>query len=63
METTASRMTIEHLGPDATNEDLRNFQQAVRHYQLREDATEQEATDVVFGDGDWMRNAHRLGLI
>ena len=50
METVASRMTIEHLGQDATEDDLRAFRLAVSY--SADD--EQTASDYYWNNGDWV---------
>lgn len=61
--TTASQMTIEHLGPDATERDLRGFRRAVARLMERDALTEQEATDLLWGNGDYYRRARKLRVL
>ena len=60
ISTTASKMTVEHLGSGATEDDLREFRDLVARVQARHHMSEQDATDAVWGDGDWTANAARL---
>lgn len=63
METTASEMTVDHLGDGATGQDLEDFRRYVKRAQDKLQVSEQEATDRVWGDGgDYIRNARRLGV-
>lgn len=61
MSTAYQNMTIEHLGPDATEADLNEFREicseAARLHPEIEDITE-----AVFGDGDYFANARKLGV-
>lgn len=59
----ANTMTVEHLGDGATDADLRQFRAFVIDLTFRHDLTEQEATDMLWGDGDWTANAVQLGLV
>lgn len=61
MATHYTDMTTEHLGPDATEQDLAEF------VEICEQAEElhpeiDDITEAVFGDGDYFRNARRLGV-
>jgi hypothetical protein len=56
-------MTTEHLGDNASEKDLAEFRQICEaakllHPELDDDAV----TDAVWGDGDYIRNARRLGV-
>ena len=62
MGTIASDMTIAHLGDEATEADLEEFRGYVDALMTRDGISEEEATDAVFGEGDWLENASRLGL-
>ena len=62
MESPASRMTTEHLGPDATDADLAEFRTWVRQLMQLRSLDEQTATDLLWGDGDYEANAFRFGL-
>lgn len=62
METTYRNMTVEHMGQGANGDDLAAFRAMCEAYQLRwPQATEREATDAIWGDGDWLRNA--MGIL
>ncbi len=64
-ESTYRTMTLEHLGADATAEDLALFQAACRHIQDTQRAawpplpvmTDAEVTGYIWGDGDWRGRA------
>jgi hypothetical protein len=58
MEPTYREMTVEHLGGVANGADLREFQAACAAYQAETGATDREATDYIWGDGDWLPRAH-----
>jgi len=61
--TTLHELTVEHLGPEATEGDLAQFRDWTRELIERGDATtEQEAVDLLWGGGDYYANASRLGL-
>lgn len=61
--TTYREMTAEHLGNNATDADLEGFRQMCEEAQrLRPELDDAAVTDEVWGDGDYMRNAHRLGV-
>jgi len=51
-------MTTEHLGDMATDEDLQLFRSACEAYQIRADCSDREATDYIYGRGDWLRRAY-----
>ncbi len=56
-------MTVEHLGPDATEADLAEFRTLCESAQaIHPDMDDAAATDAVFGDGDYFANARRLGV-
>lgn len=56
--TTYPRMTVEHLGSDATDIDLELFQLAcaIAHGQSPADSAG-AITDWMWGDGDWLKRA------
>ena len=54
-DSTYEEMTVEHLGDMATEEDVAQFREACRQYQLRTGASAQEATDYMWGSGDFLR--------
>jgi len=54
-------MTTEHLGPDATDDDLEDFRAICREAERLHPEIE-DITNEVFGDGDYFRNAKRLGV-
>lgn len=60
--TTLNDLTIEHLGDDATAQDLAQFKGWVRELMARDEMTDEDAIDALFGDGDYLANAQRLGL-
>ena len=60
MSSTFRELTVEHLGPEATPQDLALFQSACLILQEREDLSDAEATDVLWGDGDWYGRACRI---
>jgi hypothetical protein len=54
-------MDISDLGPDATEADLSEFRTiCVEAERLHPEI--ENITDAVFGDGDYFRNARRLGV-
>jgi len=53
MESTYTEMTVEHLGPEATESDLAEFRAACIAYRHRTGCTALEATDHVWGQGDY----------
>jgi hypothetical protein len=55
MEPTYQDMTIEHLGGIATDADLQEFRAACAVYQARTGCSDLEATDYMWGSGDWLR--------
>ena len=55
------KMTVEHLGPDATELDLIEFQSICLEAE-RLNPNIENITDAVFGDGDYLENAIRLGV-
>ena len=56
MQNTARLMTIEHLGGEATEADLRAFREAVLRYQCEECGRgEWAATELVWGQGDYLQ--------
>ena len=57
-------MTIEHLGPEATESDLAEFcGLCVRVQELHPELNDDAVTDAVFGDGDYFANAAKLGVV
>lgn len=61
MTTCYHDMTTEHLGPDATAADLAEFK-AICEEAERLHPEIEDITDAVWGDGDYYRNAKRLGV-
>ena len=60
---TVRTMTIEHLGSDATDNDLLEFRSICAEAQrLHPEMDDDAVTEAVFGDGDYCRNARRLGV-
>ena len=56
-------LTIEHLGSDATEDDLERFRGWCRELMQRDSIlTEKEAIDMLWGNGDYAENAKWLGL-
>lgn len=56
-------MTVEHLGSEATEADLEEFQACCMEAQrLHPELDDDEVTDAVFGQGMWDRNARNLGV-
>ena len=61
--TNYNEMTVEHLGTDATEHDLAEFQEICREAQrLNPEMDDDEITDAVWGEGDYFRNARQLGV-
>ncbi len=60
--TTLNSLTIEHLGEDATEQDLLQFGEWVLGLMDRDGLSEQDAIAAVWGDGDYISAATRLGL-
>ena len=56
-EPTYQEMAIEHLGDIATEQDLTDFRGACAAYQDSTGASDLEATDYIWDDGDWLRRA------
>jgi hypothetical protein len=54
---TYQEMTPDDLGNVATDADLQEFQSACVAYQDRTGASAKEATDYIWGDGDWLPRA------
>lgn len=61
--TTASEMTIEHMGQDATQDDLDRFRELVAELMRSDGISEEDATAALWGDGDYMSNAVLMGLM
>jgi len=62
--TTFREMETEHLGQDATENDLAEFVELCEQVQLlNPEWDDDETTEAVFGDGDYYRNAKRLGAV
>jgi hypothetical protein len=57
-----SDLTTEHLGQDATDEDLEEFKGYVARLMARDGLSESDAIEAVWGEGDYIGNATRLGL-
>jgi hypothetical protein len=57
-----SDLTVEHLGQDATDQDLEEFKGYVIRLMARDGLSESDAIDAIWGDGDYLSNAKRLGL-
>lgn len=56
-------MTVEHLGPDATEQDLVEFRAlCVEVQRIRPSMSDDAVTEAVFGDGDYFANAKKLGV-
>lgn len=60
--TTLNEMTVEHLGPDATDEDLEQFKDWARELMARDGLSESTAIDTLWNDGDYFSKASELGL-
>jgi hypothetical protein len=57
-ESTYKQMTVEHLGAAATEADLAAFVAACANYQVATGASDAEATDHIWHEGDcWARVA------
>jgi len=53
----------EFLGPEATAADVAEFCGICEEaHRLHPEMTADEVTDAVFGEGDYLRNARRLGV-
>ena len=50
-------MTIDHLGDMATEAHLEYFRSACEAYQRRTGCSDIDATDYIWGDGDWLKRA------
>lgn len=59
--TTYQTMDVSELGPDATEADLAEFRAICAEAERLHPEIE-NITDAVFGDGDYFRNARRLGV-
>ena len=57
MEPTYREMTTDDLGDMATEQDLQDFSSACAAYQEQTGASDQEAMDYIWGDGDWLPRA------
>lgn len=55
-------LTPQHLGWDATETDLREFQRLARLLAVEKGIDEDEAAELLFGDGDWPSNALQYGI-
>jgi hypothetical protein len=53
-------LTVEHLGPDATERDLDELRTMVETVADRYGIDVDEALDAVWGNGDYIRNYRRL---
>ena len=51
-------MTLDHLGGEATEADLQEFRTACEAYQSRAGCSDIEATDYIWGRGDWLQRAY-----
>lgn len=58
----AAELTVEHLGPSATEEDLVIFLTWMNILKETEDISEDDAVSLLWGDGDYIENARRMGL-
>ena len=59
-----TEMTAEHLGPDATDADVAKFIDLCEQVSQAHPAmSDLEVLDAVWGDGDYFKNARRLGAI
>ena len=62
--TSYKNMTVEHLASEACHEDLEQFREFCESYSAQHPGLSDDAvTEAVFGDGDYLANAQRLGLI
>ena len=62
MTTIYKNMDVSDIGPDATEADLAEFLELCGQVQeLHPEMTEAEVAESVWGDGDYFRNAQRLG--
>ena len=52
--------TIEHLGQDATDADLAEFNEMASRLAEHSNIDIDEAADLLWGDGDYFRNYERL---
>lgn len=59
---TLNEMTVEHLGDDATEQDLAEFKGYVIDLRERTGMSEADAIAAVWNDGDYISAAERLGL-
>ena len=59
---TLNEMTAEHLGQDATDEDVAQFIGWVRELMARDGTAEASAIDTLWANGDYLSNAAKLGL-
>lgn len=61
--TNYKNMTTEHLGPDATEQDLVEFRALCAEVQrIKPELSDDAVTEAVFGDGDYFANAKKLGV-
>lgn len=64
MQSTYRQMSVDHMGCEATEADLEEFRSYCQKLQERNPGmTDKEATDLVWGDGDYHKNASRLNLL
>lgn len=57
---TYREMTTEHLGDTATEDDLAVFAAACEAFQEQNDCTDLEATEYVWGNGDWCSSIENI---
>jgi hypothetical protein len=62
MATILSALTAEDLGQDATDEDLEQFLGWATTLMTRDHLSEREAISTLWGSGDYIAAAERLGL-
>lgn len=62
--TTYKNMTVEHLGTGATDIDLTEFiEYCERLAEQEPEWSDDNVTDAIFGDGNYIKNAGKLGLM
>lgn len=62
MKTDFRNMDTDHLGNEVTEDDLAEFVELCEQVQaLHPDMDDDDVTDAVFGNGDYYRNAKKLG--
>lgn len=60
---TFSELEMDHIGQDATETDLAEFVSLCEQLQeIRPESSEAEVIEELWGNGDYYRNAKRLGL-